>query len=36
MQNYDHLGEVFHEFRMNLNISLKQIADEHVCWFIIF
>ena len=30
MRNYDHLGEVFHEFRMNRNISLKQIADENV------
>ena len=30
MQNYDHLGEVFHEFRINRNISLKQIADKNV------
>lgn len=30
MQNYDQLGTVFHEFRTNRNISLKQIADENV------
>ena len=30
MQNYDQLGEVFHDFRTNRNISLKQIADENV------
>ena len=30
MQKYYHLGEVFHEFRRNRNISLKQIADENV------
>lgn len=30
MQNQEKLGAVFHEFRKNRNISLKQIADEHV------
>ena len=30
MRNYDHLGEVFREFRSNRSISLKQIADENV------
>ena len=30
MHNYDHLGSVFHDFRTNRNISLKQIADENV------
>lgn len=30
MQDYDQLGEVFHDFRTNRNISLKQIADENV------
>ena len=30
MPNYDHLGEVFREFRTNRNISLKQIADNTV------
>ena len=28
MRNYDRLGMVFHEFRTNRNISLKQVADE--------
>ena len=30
MPNYDHLGEVFREFRTNRNISIKQIADNTV------
>ena len=30
MQNYDQLGKVFHEFRRNRNISLKQVADDTV------
>ena len=30
MPNYDHLGEIFREFRTNRNISLKQIADNTV------
>ena len=30
MRSYDHLGKVFHDFRTNRNISLKQIADESV------
>ncbi len=30
MQNYDQIGKVFHDFRTNRNISLKQIADEDV------
>lgn len=30
MQNQEKLGEVFHEFRKNRNIPLKQIADEYV------
>ena len=30
MQNYDKLGQVFHEFRTNRSISLKQVADETV------
>ena len=30
MRNYDRLGMVFHEFRTNRNISLKQVADENV------
>lgn len=30
MQNGNQLGKVFHEFRMNRNISLKQVADETV------
>ena len=30
MQNIDQLGRVFHDFRTNRNISLKQVADEHV------
>ena len=30
MQNYDALGKVFHDFRTNRNISLKQVADESV------
>ena len=30
MQRKDNLGEVFHNFRTNRNISLKQIADEKI------
>ena len=30
MQNIDQLGRVFHDFRTNRNITLKQVADEHV------
>ncbi len=30
MHNYEGLGQIFHDFRKNRNISLKQIADEHV------
>lgn len=30
MQEYDEIGKVFHDFRINRNISLKQIADENV------
>ena len=30
MQNYDSLGKVFHDFRTNRNITLKQVADETV------
>ena len=30
MQNYDQLGKVFHDFRTNRNVSLKQIADKDV------
>ena len=30
MQNYDSLGRVFHDFRTNRNITLKQVADETV------
>ncbi len=30
MQNYDNLGKIFHDFRINRSISLKQIADENV------
>ena len=30
MQKPEHLGKVFHDFRVNRSISLKQIADESV------
>ena len=30
MKNYDSLGRVFHDFRTNRNITLKQVADETV------
>ena len=30
MNTYDQLGKVFHDFRTNRSISLKQIADENV------
>ena len=30
MQNYDSLGKIFRDFRINRSISLKQIADENI------
>lgn len=30
MNNYENLGQIFHDFRSNRNIKLKQIADENV------
>ena len=30
MPNYEQLGKVFHDFRTNRSVSLKQIADENV------
>lgn len=30
MHKYEEIGKVFHDFRVNRNISLKQIADENV------
>lgn len=30
MNNYENLGQIFHDFRNNRNIKLKQIADDNV------